>query len=75
MTGQPKLIEGYITCKENVERRATLLRWILQQVPLIELESKVAKNDSKREEIEEQRRPKRNHADESDEETVSKRRR
>jgi len=73
MTGQLKLIESYITRKENAERRAKLLHWILQHMPLIELELKVAEKDSIRENIGEQRRPKRNRADDSDEERVSKR--
>lgn len=62
----------YQITKDQAEGRSILLRWILQQIPLIELELnqfKVAKN------IEVQQRSKRSCTDESDEERVSKRQR
>jgi len=70
-----KKTKNYQIAKGDAERRSILLRWMLQQVPLIELELKVAANDSIRGNIGEQRRPKRNRAHVSHEERVSKRRR
>jgi hypothetical protein len=78
--GQPKvvkgkLIESYLIRKKDAEHCTKLLRWILQQVPLIELElkpAKVADNDSIQGSIGVQRRSKRNRADESNEDRVSK---
>ena len=72
-----KRTKNYQIAKENAERRSILLRWILQQVHLIELElntAKVAENDSNRQNGG-RRRSKRNRADESNEERVSKRQR
>ena len=73
-----KRTKNYRIAKKNAERRSILLRWILQQVPLIELElnpATVAENYSNVSNIGMERRSKRNCADESDEEQVSKRQR
>ena len=62
--------------KHNAERRSILLQWILQQVPLIELELnqlKMAENDSDREDG--RKRLKGNPADNVNQEQVSKRQR
>ena len=69
--------ESYQIAKNNAERRSILLRWILQQVPLIELElnqAKVAESDSNRLNGG-KRRSKRNHTGESNEGRVPKRQR
>ena len=72
-----KLKESYRSAKHGAECRSILLRWMLQQLPLIELElnqAKVAENGSN---IQGggKRRPKRNRPDESSEERVIKRQR
>jgi hypothetical protein len=59
----------YVIAKEDAERHRILLRWMLQQVPLIELESNppnVARNGSDRRDS--SRRLKRNRPEELDEE-------
>jgi hypothetical protein len=72
-----KRTKNYQIAKHDAERRSILLRWMLQQIHLIELElnpAKVTDNDSNGQNGE-KRRPKRNRADESNEERVSKRQR
>ena len=79
-TGQMKLVNNkimlsYQGIKKKAERRTILLRWILQQIPLLELElslSKVPENNASQENPG-KRKSKRNRADESDEERDSKR--
>jgi hypothetical protein len=71
-----KLKESYQIVKDNAERRSILLRWILQQVPLIEFElnpARVAENEISGVGV--QRGSKRSRADESNEERVSNRQR
>ncbi|KAH9214444.1 hypothetical protein DL95DRAFT_389417 [Leptodontidium sp. 2 PMI_412] len=72
-----KKTKNYRISKENAERRSILLRWILEQVPLIELELGPAesaeidsngRNDGKQ-------RSKRNRPDDFSEQQVSKRQR
>lgn len=70
-----KKTKNYQLAKRNAERRISLLRWILQQVPLIELElspAKVAESDSNKQSGE-KRRLKRNCANELSEGRLSKR--
>lgn len=76
ITNDGKWKRSYQSAKDDAERRSILLRWILQQIPLIELElnqPKVAENDSGREDG--RNRLKRNPADDLNEERGSKRRR
>ncbi|KAF8857851.1 hypothetical protein BDZ45DRAFT_422902 [Acephala macrosclerotiorum] len=71
-----KLKKSYLVAKRDAQRRSILLRWILQQIPLIELELnqfKVAENDSRGENG--KKRLKSNPADDLGPERVSKRRR
>ncbi|KAL5331131.1 hypothetical protein ACEPPN_000660 [Leptodophora sp. 'Broadleaf-Isolate-01'] len=72
-----KKTQNYRIAKEDAERRSILLRWVLEQVPLIELELNAAegaendsngRNDGKR-------GSKRNRAHDSNEDRVSKRQR
>jgi hypothetical protein len=71
-----KIIMSYRGIKKKAERRTILLRWILQQIPLIELElspAKVAENTASEENG--KRKSKRNRADISNGERDSKRQR
>lgn len=70
-----KLIESYLTWRKDTERCIKLLRWILQQVLLIELELKVITNYSIQRNMRVQWRLKRNHTYEFNEEWVSKQQR
>ncbi|PQE09032.1 ankyrin 23 unc44 protein [Rutstroemia sp. NJR-2017a BBW] len=68
--------KGYEIAKGNVNRQSILLRWILQQVPLIEIElnqAKVTENNSTDGNGKRQRSFKRNRADDRNEEPASKR--
>ncbi len=72
-----KTTKNYRMSKKDAERRSILLRWILEQVPLIELElnpAVVAENDSNGRN-DGKRRSKRNRAEDSNEKPVSKRQR
>jgi hypothetical protein len=72
-----KRTKNYQISKGQAKRRSILLRWMLQQVPLIELElnpANVAENDSNGQPSG-KRGSKRNRTDESNDERVSKRRR
>ena len=47
ITNSGRRKKSYVSAKDDAERRRILLRWIQQQIPLIELElSSVTKNDS-----------------------------
>lgn len=70
-----KLIKSYLTWRKDTERCIKLLWWILQQVPLIELELKVITNYSIQRNMRVQWRLKRNHTHEFNEERVSKQQR
>ncbi|TVY64159.1 hypothetical protein LSUE1_G008648 [Lachnellula suecica] len=66
----------YRIAKDDAAHQSILLRWILQQVPLIELElnpAKVTKTDSIKGKGRHQQSLKRNRADDRNEEPVSKR--
>jgi hypothetical protein len=72
-----KKTRNYQIARDNAERRSILLRWMLQQVPLIEPElnqAKLAEYDANGRN-DDQRGSKRNRADVSIEERVSKRQR
>lgn len=69
---------SYLIVKDDAENRSLLCKWILQQIPLIELESKpVGRNetDSTKSHMRSQASSKRARNDESDGERCSKRRR
>ena len=67
----------YVVAKDNASDQDILLRWILQQVPLISIELKPTKlaNASTGGDSRQQRRSKRNHTDDHTGEPVSKRQR
>ncbi len=76
MTNDGKLRRSYLSAKDDAERRGILLRWILQQLPLIEHELNPVHTVEKTsiEAVEGVRqRPKRDRTDDPDEERVSKR--
>jgi hypothetical protein len=67
---------GYLTIKKRAEDRRKLLRWILDQVPLIELELNLGKRTQDHSTIQDgKRRPKRARSEESSDEQTSKRQR
>ena len=69
---------SYVSAKEDAEWRSILLRWILQQIPIIERQlnhAKVAENTSAGEDAGVKRTSKRDRADESTEGRQAKRQR
>ena len=69
--------KSYSMAQDDASSTKIVLRWILQQIPLIELElnpAKVAKNDPTQRNDKRQRSLKRNCTDDDNEEPVSKRR-
>ena len=70
--------KSFSMAQDNASSQSILLRWILQQIPLIELElnpAGVTKNDSAQQNGKRRRSLKRNRIDDRNEESVSKRRR
>ena len=70
--------KSYRIAKSDADRQSMLLRWILKQVPLVELElkpTKVSENDSTEVNGGHQRKLKRNRTDDRSEEPFSKRQR
>lgn len=75
-TDDGRVQRSYLGVKGEAENRSILLRWILQQIPLIELEltsANMAQKNSSKPGLRAQRGSKRGRADEADGEICSKR--